>query len=350
MATNKYANSGIHAGAGFELQKHMALFLILENFNNWKAKNYFLYFEHYEDFLFCFVDDLKLIELIEIYQSKKNDSDWKLSELKPILQKMLNNLTMINSDTHPKTNPYQKIAYFTSNRAINLKYIKKQNSIKHDNVCMKFSELYVEIQNHLTSAFTAPQELAEIDNLAFRFIDLNQTTKMQKNTLAGMLSEIVGDKIDSKAAVETLLSLFRGVETNFNQGNNIELSDTNKRIEKQKVDETMNIINTKKKAFDLWRSKSNEIAEAMKILLNEREEFCDSFKTSFDFFKDLNQVEHIKIYKFVKEQILKLHCFNEYDCLQIILENFIDTEQTTLTQVQLKATVFAAFVELAIKD
>ncbi|MDD3467060.1 MAG: hypothetical protein PHE67_07910 [Campylobacterales bacterium] len=346
MAKNKYANSGVHSIAGFELQKHIALFLILENFNDWESKNYFLYFEHYDDFLFCFVDNSQVIESIEMYQSKKNDSDWTLTELKPTIEKMLESLMLIDGDTHPKTDQHQKIAHFASNKTINLTHGKKKNLIKSDNEFMKFSDLDREIQNHIKSIFTNPAQSAEIVNLAFRFIDLNQKPENQKNALSGMLSEIVGDKIDSKAAVETLLSLFRAVETNFNQGNRLELSDVRKRVSKQKINDTMNIITTQKKAFELWRSKADEIAKAMKIFPLERKEFSDYFNTSFDLFKDLNQVEHIKIYKFVKSQINKLPFFTGYECLQVILENFDDTEISTLAPLQKKAAIFASYVEL----
>lgn len=350
MTKTKYANSGIHAITGFELQKNIALFLILENFNKWEKKNYFLYFEHYEDFLFCFINDKQIIESIEMHQSKKSNSDWKLSEIDPIIKKILENLILINTDPHPKITNFQKVAHFTSNKTINLKHNNIINSIKPDNELMQFSELKTEIQTYIKSKLTQPNELMETNNLAFRFIDLNQTTEKQKNTLAGMLNKIVGNKIDSNAAIETLLSLFRNIETNFNQNNTIDLSNKTKRIEKQKINDIMGIITSKKKAFNLWRSKTSEVVKAMKILPIERDEFTNYFNTSFDFFKDLNQVEHIKIYKFVEEQIPKLHCFDDYDCLQIILENFIDSENTILTSIQLKATVFAAYVELVIKD
>lgn len=107
------------------------------------------------------------------------------------------------------------------------------------------------------------------------------------------------------------------------------------------INELLN-INTQQKAFDLWRSKKDYIVDAMKIPYNNQENLQVLLITALIYLKDLNQVEHIKIYKFVENEVPNLHFYHEYEGLKILLENFIDKENTTLTPIQLKATIYTA--------
>jgi len=58
MATkNKYSNSGVDGAGGYEFQKHCALYIFLEKYEDIKDSKYFICLEHYEDFLFCYLDE-----------------------------------------------------------------------------------------------------------------------------------------------------------------------------------------------------------------------------------------------------------------------------------------------------
>lgn len=72
MTKKKAANSGVVALSGYEFQRNCALFLLLDNYDSFKDKDYFLCIEHYDDFLFCYrTADSTQVEKIEAYQAKK---------------------------------------------------------------------------------------------------------------------------------------------------------------------------------------------------------------------------------------------------------------------------------------
>lgn len=52
-------NAGVHGGGGYEFQKICALYLLLDSYSELKEKEYFIYFEHFDDFVFCFTNDSK---------------------------------------------------------------------------------------------------------------------------------------------------------------------------------------------------------------------------------------------------------------------------------------------------
>lgn len=55
---DKSVNAGVTAQQGFALQRNMALFLILDNYEKkFNDAKYFLALEHLEDIVFCFLDD-----------------------------------------------------------------------------------------------------------------------------------------------------------------------------------------------------------------------------------------------------------------------------------------------------
>ncbi|MEI8641745.1 hypothetical protein P4S68_14105 [Pseudoalteromonas sp. Hal099] len=52
---DKSVNAGVTAQQGFALQRNMALFVILDNFNDkFSGAKYFVSLEHLEDIVFCF--------------------------------------------------------------------------------------------------------------------------------------------------------------------------------------------------------------------------------------------------------------------------------------------------------
>ncbi|WP_323591079.1 dsDNA nuclease domain-containing protein [Aliarcobacter butzleri] len=348
MAKNKYSNSGVEGSSGYEFQKHCALYILLEQYNDIKDTKYFIFLEHYEDFLFAYMNKDEIINKIETYQAKKSTKKWTITnkEFEEIIIKILNVGIDLRTDDIEKCDSYFHNLHFISNREIDI--LKEVANERRK--LISYSELGKKPKDKINS-FIEDKHKEELECLRFKYIPLSTDANEQKYQLIGKFSEVFDNKVISpKSAVETILSLFRKIELTFNQNNNLSLKDVSKKIDNQQINKVLNIINTQQKAFALWRSKRKDIVNAMKIPYNYQEEFESSFNNSFDLFKDLKQVEHIKIYKFVENEVPNLHFFHDYEGLQILLENFIDKENTTLTPIQLKATIYAAFVELFVKE
>ena len=78
MVKNKYSNSGVVGSSGYECQKHWALYILLEQYNDIKDTKYFIFLEHYEDFLFAYMNKDEMINKIETYQAKKSAKKWTI--------------------------------------------------------------------------------------------------------------------------------------------------------------------------------------------------------------------------------------------------------------------------------
>jgi hypothetical protein len=209
---------------------------------------------------------------------------------------------------------------------------------------MKFNELHNDIKKEL-EILTNEDTKKEIENLIFSYIDFSKTFKAQKQQLVGIFNDIFGDKIlDHKASVETLLSLFRDVENTLNQGNVVKLMDKSKRVESEKIKQTLNILTTKQKAFNEWRDQKDKYAELLKIPIKEHKHFEFEFKNAFDYFKDLKQVEHQKIKNFVKNIDLK-DCFSEESGLRKVIEEFKHTHNTQFDNITTKAILLASYIQ-----
>ena len=76
------ANAGIEALLGFEFQRNCALYLLLENYDRFKKREFFLCIEHHDDFLFCYRSNYQdKIEEIQSYQAKKlSGAIWTINE------------------------------------------------------------------------------------------------------------------------------------------------------------------------------------------------------------------------------------------------------------------------------
>ena len=110
-----------------------------------KDKKYFIYLEHHDDFLFCFLDENSNAKSIEAYQSKKKSTgDWTLTqEMFKIISKLLKTGNNLIKDKIKKTKNYYHHLYFSSNRTIFLedKVSKNNISIKEDNYLVAFKDL-----------------------------------------------------------------------------------------------------------------------------------------------------------------------------------------------------------------
>jgi len=340
-----YSNAGVDGAGGYEFQKHCALYIFLEKYEDIKDSKYFICLEHHEDFLFCYLDKEKLLKNIDAYQAKKSSKNWTLDNtFKTIIQKILEVGVDLNSDDFNKVDKYFHNLYFLTNHSIKLSKDKVKNIINERNEIIKFNDLYDEIKNELQT-LTNINTKNEIDNLIFSYIDFNKTFKAQKQQLVGIFNDVFGDTIlDHKASVETLLSLFRDVENTLNQGNIVNLMDSSKRVESEKINQTLTVLTTQQKAFIEWRKQKDKYAELLKIPIRKHSSFELEFKNSFDYFKDLEQVEHQKIKNFVNDIDLS-DCWTSESGLKKVIEEFGNTYNTQFDNISTKAILLASFIQ-----
>ena len=339
-----YSNSGVDGSGGYEFQKHCALYIFLEKYEDIKDSEYFICLEHHEDFLFCYLDETKLLKNIDSYQAKKSSKNWTLSELDDLIKKILEVGVDLNSDTSDKIDEYSHNLFFLTNHSIILSKNKIKNIINERNKIIKFNDLHEEIQDELQT-LTDISTKDEINHLVFSYIDFSKTFKAQKQQLVGIFNDVFGESIlDHKASIEALLALFRDVENTLNQGNIISLMDYSKRVESEKIKQTLTILTTQQKAFKEWREQKNKYAELLKIPIMEHKSFELEFKNAFDYFKDLQQVEHQKIKNFVKDIGLS-ECFTPESGLKKVIEEFENQHNTQFNNISTKAILLASYIQ-----
>lgn len=361
--TDKTINSGPDAQNGFALQRNTAIFLLLENyFNKFQNKKYLVCLEHHEDFLFCFLNENDEVNLIEAYQSKKKSPDiWRLNtEFYEILTKLLKTGKELIQDGISKSSEYNHILYFSSNQTIDLKHdpnpkgAKKDKrvpvisvSIKADNTSSNFYFLPNEIKEKIKDNITEIHLHNELNNLSFIWIPFTTTEKEQVNQLVGKIDEVFGNQIfDKRAAIDTLICLFRKIETTYNNGNSVQLLDKTKRVSNSEIENAFEILTTKSKCFDYWHKQEIEIAKTLRIRALEREQFQVDFRTAFDLFKSINEREHKKILNFVKDEINNVTTFTNEEIVNELFCLFKSSIKTNFTDLQLKAILFAALFEV----
>ena len=369
---DKTVNAGVTAQQGFSLQRNMALFIILDSFDDrFKNQKYFLSLEHLEDIIFCFINDVGESTRIDTYQSKKKSTgNWTVNqELAEVVAKILETGEKLINDPYPKSHDYQHTLNFSSNAIIDLKKIVARKRplkpesfseiINEQNIISSYSSLNINIQSAIKDSIiknynyegSLPTELEqELDNLNFMFIDFAKTNKEQENQLEGKLSSIFGNKInDKKAAIGTLFSLFKKVEHTFNQKNKARLNDKSKHVDSDEVKNALDIITTKSKAFDYWRKEEKNISRKLQIRPFEKDSFELMFYSAFDFFKSNQEAEHQRILAFVKENYLSCHGYEEEECISELLVLFNNTSNTTFEVMNLKAVLYAAYFETIYK-
>jgi len=356
--TDKSTNAGVDAQTGFALQRNSALYLLLEEYHNkFKEKNYFICLEHHDDFLFCFLNEINEAEIIEAYQSKKKSPDtWKLDpELIKIITKLLTTGKSLISDRFPKSNNYKHILYFASNQTTNL-VVKEDNrvvasvSIRENNPLVSYDSLDNRIQSKIINSIDDDKLHEELNNLQFIYIDLNRTVEKQINELVGQLGKVFGDSIYNKeAAVKTLIELFRDIEEIYNQGNVAKLLDTTKRVTSAQIEDAFDLLTSKSKCFENWRSKKSEVSQVLKIRPIERETFEFAFNSAFDFFKSYNEAEHRKILEFIKQNLANCTTYTDEENVAELVTMYLKNDSTHLGEIEFKAVVFAAFYEVTFK-
>ena len=125
MSNKKSANAGVDALTGFGFQRNCALYLLLNDYDSFKNREFFLCIEHHDDFLFCFKTScLTQIEEIHAYQAKKlSGAIWKINpRLSEIIAKMLEVGNDLKEDPISKSSSYDHSLTFISNTETELKY------------------------------------------------------------------------------------------------------------------------------------------------------------------------------------------------------------------------------------
>jgi hypothetical protein len=339
-------NAGVHTGTGIEFQKHCALYLLIENWETHKDKKYFICIEHHDDFLFCYQNEDELVETIQTYQAKKSSEPWGMTrKLYKILQQILEVGKNIKNDSIPKSPTYSHQLSFLTNNSIKI----PKNTLNETNSSVKFVDLPEENRNTISQEIEKINpDLSEINNLNFYFIDIGKTSKNQKRQLIGLFTEIFNKKVsDHKAAVDVLLGLFRDIELTFNQGNKSKLLDESKRLDSKKINDALEVITTKSKAFDVWRDKKDDVSKLLRIPFSRQEEFELHFENSFDYFKDKTKTEHYKIFTLVKSYKSILDsCYSESECIESLYNKVIIDTSIRQDKLYVKAAILAAYFEI----
>ncbi|ELY20707.1 hypothetical protein HALTITAN_2547 [Vreelandella titanicae BH1] len=367
VLVDQSVNAGVRAQQGFALQRNMALFIILDNYQSkFDGAKYFLSLEHLEDILFCYLDDHGKAVKVETYQSKKkSNGSWKIGvELAEIIVKILQVGKSLIIDEYPKCCSYSHDLYFSSNTNIQLE--KKVNSfvdnkkqtrtyahaVNEENSEVIYGELDPVIQNAITTklelheSYNNDKLFEQLENLKFLYIDFNRTNKEQENQLRSKIEDIFDRKVsDSKAALESIFRLFKDIELTYNQKSIARLSDKTKQIQSKDINNAIKIITTKSKAFQFWRDHKREVGQKLGIKPFERETFEMKFILAFDLFKSKDEAEHQKILNFVKLNYLQCNGFSEDGCIEELVEKFNNEIRSSLDDQTLKATMYAAYFE-----
>ncbi|MEL7615196.1 hypothetical protein AAGW18_22070 [Vreelandella titanicae] len=353
--TKNDTNSGVEALTGFSFQRNSAIFLVLENYDILVGSEFFICIEHHDDVIFAELNNSNEISKIKAYQAKKSTSEWVLGKnLAEILAKMTKVGSDLASDEISKDSNYSQDLIFLTNKSIRLncgsrkKEQKFSEIIRENNVFVCYTNLHGNIQDNILKKINEFSfENQQLKNIHFKYIDIANTDKSQRNQLTGMLSDVFQDKIsDPNAALNLLLKLFREVETVYNQGNKSKLLDISKRVYSKDIFKAIDVICSKAKAFKLWRENAKELSKLLQIPISKSSNYAEYLNDCFDYFKDLKQVEFQKIYHFVADnRDVDDSSYSHADCIKKLSERFTRDHQTQLNKTLISFAIVAAYVE-----
>lgn len=269
--------------------------------------------------------------------------------------KILDTVDQVEKDEIQKEEDYKALLFFITNGYIKLTKNKITELINAANLKVPFLQLPEIIQEDIKKQILSLNKnaaISELDKLNFQYIDIADTVKSQKDQLIGMFGRLFGEKVhDHKAAIDTLLSKFRSVELTFNQGNQSRLLDEKKRITSDQLSDSMKIITEKTMAFKIWRKYASEIARSFEIPIKEHKSFELYLQSSFDFFKDKTQVQHQKIKDFVfsNKSVLENY-YTDIEAIYDLAERYKKEHRGSLPAIQLRAAIFAAYIEMKGKE
>ena len=363
---DKAVNAGVTAQTGFELQRNCALLLLLENYDFYKDKDFFLCIEHQDDFLFAFTtDNYKTLLKVDTYQSKKKSGAvWKINaDFGEVITKILGVGTTLRKDNMPKSKIYGHVLTFISNTGMSLEYnpTKKMQSsgekpeschINEQNEKQVFKDLPQSIQDrfntqvkkHCQNKLIKVDE-TEFDNLSFQWIDFPKTAHKQKEALIGLMHTKFPHVVDSKASIELFIELFKRVEQIYNQKDIASLLDESKRLYGHDLKKTLDIIQVEQKTYEKWRNNAEIFAPAFKIPLLVQESAKDKIRETFEYLKDLTNLDHMKIQKFIQDNDYRLNYFSLVEMIKGYISEIKKSEHINLNDIDIFFTCLCAYME-----
>lgn len=349
------SNSGVEGGSGYSFQRCCVVFLLFEGFEKINSSNYFICLEHHEDFLFAFLDENGKLNKIDTYQAKKSRDDWKIDD---DFCEIIGKITMVGkellNDSMEKSVDYKHSLNFLTNRNI-LLTSKRENGVRQEKVKVQvsnsrknYSDLSEGIRKNIESRISeSMHESTQLERVYFQYIDFAQSYKSWQRELKGLAIEHFGQEVnDHEAVVVTLMQLLEEVAQTYNDDNKVLLSDLGKRITKNKIDETFKMFTDSRKSFDFWRKYSEQLSVQLEIKLPIRRRAKELLENCFDYFKDIQQVEYRKIYRFVesRKDIDELHV-SEADCIVDLYRRYQNEFKPRLESYMVSFAVIAAYVE-----
>ncbi|MFS1870092.1 hypothetical protein [Vibrio lentus] len=349
------SNSGVEGGSGYSFQRCCVVSLLFEGYQTINLEDYFICLEHHEDFLFAFLDENRHLKKIDTYQAKKSRDDWKTDdELCEIIGKMTMVGKELINDPYEKSTDYYHTLNFLTNRSV-LLTSKKVSGVKQEKVKVqvsnkrkKYSDLSCGIKENIeprSCKFVI--ESTQLENVYIQYIDFAQSYQSWLRQLKGLSMEHFGQEVnDHGAVISTLMRLLEDAEQKYNDDNKVLLSDQSKRVSKNQINETFNMFTESKKSFDFWREHSEQISKELNLKLPIQRRAKELLENCFDYFKDIQQIEYRKVYKFVETRtdIDEQHT-NEADCIVDLYHCYQKEFQPRLESHMVSFAVIAAYVE-----
>ncbi len=353
---NPYINSGVEGGTGYEFQKNCLIFILLDEYDNFRDKEYFICMESADDFIICFLENNELKE-VRTYQAKKNSNgSWTIHNMKnEIIPKMCEGGVMIQEDkSFLQAKDYTQKLHFLSNQKIKLDSVicnETSEIIGYDELEEKTKKT---IEKSISEFHTNEKKEYGIDKileqrkyLIFKFVDLNKKIKEQQNCLKGKIEEVFKSDVSSpQAALDTILRSLTISSTTYNTNKQFDLSQKNKWVTSESIQDCFETITTKSKFFERWRNRAKEICQSFNIPLKNRNLFENTCENSFEYFKDPNQIEHQKILTMATEMIKTSNACTEEDFVNELWDFNKSKLSSPFSEFEFKAIAYAAAIQL----
>ncbi|OMO23163.1 dsDNA nuclease domain-containing protein [Vibrio lentus] len=362
----KAANSGTDAQMGFEFQRNCALYLLLSDYGSFKNREFFLYIEHHDDFLFCYREPTTFeVQEVEAYQAKKLSGKlWTVdNRFAEIIAKMLEVGTNLHLDPIRKSPIYEHKLIFISNTESDFRYKPKKadiesgkkevyEKINEQNCVCKYDSMPGDVRKSIEAKVKSYCEdknttyhNQELCNIYIQYVELERSAKAQKERLLGLMVANFPHVVDPKAAVDLLLSLFRKVELVYNQNHIVSLDDLTKRVEGGDVKKAIGTIENRQKMYHFWRDNANSFIESFNIPIGIQKKSEQFILRTFELSKDMENNEHQIIKRFVERNDYSMDYSKYENMFKAYISDIKSSNQIQLTDIHVFFAVLCAYVE-----